>query len=83
MNLSIGGRKEHITWVLIAEQGLFVDQLWFNLVPILFKGVKISTNKGLIWLHGICMSALSFKDGEFIISNNIPLIFIILVDINI
>lgn len=58
------------------EQGLFVDQLWFNLVPILFKGVKISTNKGLNmapWnLHE---RDLSFKDGEFIISNNIPLIF--------
>jgi hypothetical protein len=30
-----------------TEKGLFVDQLWFNLVPIFFKNVKISKHPGL------------------------------------
>jgi len=57
-------------------QGFFVDQLWFNLVPIIFKNVKISANQGLNmapWnLHE---RILSSRNGEFIINNNIPLIF--------
>lgn len=30
-----------------TSAGLFVDQLWFNLVPIFFKNVKISRHPGL------------------------------------
>lgn len=58
------------------EQGLFVDQLWFNLVPVIFKNIQISDNLGLNmapWnLHE---RVLSFTDGKFFINNNIPLVF--------
>jgi hypothetical protein len=30
-----------------TDKGLFVDQLWFNLVPLFFKNVKISKHPGL------------------------------------
>jgi hypothetical protein len=59
-----------------TEIGLFVDQLWFNLVPLFFKRVVISKHLGLNmapWnLHE---RNLTRTNDEFIINNEFSLIF--------
>lgn len=59
-----------------TEEGLFVDQLWFNFVPIFFDGVIISKHPGLNmapWnLH-----ERTLNDKGFILyeNDNYPLVF--------
>ena len=68
-------RTYHLGFDKTAE-GLFVDQLWFNLVPVFFKNVKISKHPGLNmapWnLHERKLSgddSVLFRDQSF------PLVF--------
>jgi hypothetical protein len=56
--------------------GLFTDQLWMNLTPLLFSRVHILTHMGLNmapWnLHE---RALTSVDGKFVVNSDQPLIF--------
>lgn len=58
------------------NEGLFVDQIWFNLVPILFQSVKVSENLGLNmapWnLHE---RIISKKDSAYFVNDKFPLVF--------
>lgn len=57
-------------------EGLFVDQLWFNLVPILFEKVKISKHLGLnMGPWNLHERILSKENGNFQVNDNYPLIF--------
>lgn len=68
-------RTYHLGFNLTAE-GLFVDQLWINLVPIFFQNVKVSKHLGINmapWnLHERNLSKIN---EEFIINQTTPLIF--------
>jgi len=59
-----------------TTDGLFVDQLWFNLVPLLFQNVKYSFHYGLNmgpWnLHERFLSKL---DNLFFVNREQPLVF--------
>lgn len=59
-----------------TSEGLFVDQLWLNLVPIFFKDVIVSKHPGLNmapWnLHE---RSLSFVNSRYYVNNVSPLIF--------
>jgi len=56
--------------------GLFTDQLWMNLAPILFSKVQILTHMGLNmapWnLHE---RVLTSADGKYMVNSNQPLLF--------
>ena len=56
--------------------GLYVDQLWINLVPLYFKKVLIFTHLGhnvAYWnLHERTVTS---NDGKPVINNNFPLVF--------
>jgi hypothetical protein len=68
-------RTYHLGFDKTAE-GLFVDQLWFNLVPIFFKNVKISKHPGLNmapWnLHE---RKLSGDESVLFMDQTFPLVF--------
>lgn len=58
------------------DQGLFVDQLWINFVPIYFKRVKISLHPGLNMAPWNLHERRLSKDKEiFVVNENFPLIF--------
>jgi hypothetical protein len=58
------------------SKGLFVDQLWINLVPIFFKGVKISLNEGVnVAYWNINHRSIKTNEGVLEINFNTPLIF--------
>ncbi len=57
-------------------QGLFVDQLWCNLMPIYFDKVKIDKHLGLNMAYwNLYERTLSKKDGHYFVNENTPLIF--------
>ena len=57
-------------------EGLFVDQLWFNLVPILFEKVKISKHLGLnMGPWNLHERILSKSSVNYMVNNKYPLIF--------
>jgi hypothetical protein len=60
-----------------VAEGLFVDQLWINLIPIFFKKVKILTEYGFNvapWnLHE--RSTIYKNDDEYIMNDNSKLVF--------
>ena len=60
-----------------VSEGLFVDQLWINLVPIFFKKVKILKEYGFNtapWnLHE--RNTIRQKENEYIMSDNSKLVF--------
>jgi hypothetical protein len=60
-----------------VSKGLFVDQLWINLVPIFFKNVKVSFHRGLnVSYWNLVERHVTFKDGKWFVSNGCtPLIF--------
>ncbi len=58
--------------------GLYVDQIHLNLVPIYFEGVKIIKHKGCNvawWNRYECRRTLG-KNGEVLINNRFPVVFI-------
>ncbi|MBG6187841.1 hypothetical protein [Flavobacterium sp. CAN_S2] len=60
-----------------VSEGLFVDQLWINLVPIFFKKVKILSEYGFNaapWnLHE--RNLVNKRDGEYLMSDTSKLVF--------
>jgi hypothetical protein len=58
------------------ELGMYVDQLWSNLVPVFFNGVYITHHPGLncaYWnLHERVISA---HGGNYMVNDDMPLIF--------
>jgi len=59
-----------------VRNGLFVDQLWMNLVPLFFNGIHISRHLGLdVAYWNLHERELSFKDGAWFVNESIPLIF--------
>lgn len=60
-----------------VSEGLFVDQLWINLVPIFFKKVKILSEYGFNaapWnLHE--RNLVNKRDGQYLMSDNSKLVF--------
>lgn len=57
------------------QRGMFVDQLWCNMVPLYFEGVKIDKNPGYnISYWNLHERQLTYKDGKYF-SNGQPLIF--------
>jgi hypothetical protein len=57
--------------------GLFVDQLWMNLVPLFFKSVKISFNLGLNVSYWNLAERRIFKENDtfYVNDGDCPLIF--------
>ena len=56
--------------------GLFVDQLWINFVPIYYEGVKISRHIGFNTAYwNINERVISRKDNSFIVNDEYPLVF--------
>jgi hypothetical protein len=59
-----------------VENGLFVDQLWMNLVPIFFDGVQISRDPGLnVAYWNLHERRLRLEDGIWFINGQRPLVF--------
>jgi hypothetical protein len=59
-----------------VNEGLFVDQLWINLVPIFFEKVKILRNKGLnVAPWNLHERNVSFEDGNVKMADSTPLYF--------
>ncbi len=56
--------------------GLFVDQLWINLVPLFFRKVFVSYNPGCNLAYwNLHERTLSLIDGRYFVNKNTPLIF--------
>ncbi len=59
-----------------TSDGLFVDQLWFNLVPLFFNKISILTHTGYdVAPWNLQERTLSLLDDEIIINNNQKLVF--------
>ena len=57
-------------------QGLFVDQLWVNLAPLYFTGVKISSDPGLNMAYwNFHERQLSQVEGSYVVNGSSPLTF--------
>lgn len=69
-------RRLEVNCYIRSDEGIFVDQMPMNFVPIFFKNVKISENWGLNmapWnLHE---RDLTIKDGKYFVNNETPLCF--------
>lgn len=56
--------------------GMFVDQLWLNFVPLFFDNVLISKNLGLnVGYWNLHERELDFTNGRFNVNEKYPLIF--------
>jgi hypothetical protein len=59
-----------------VEQGIFVDQLWINHVPIFFKEVEVSQSVGLnVAYWNLHERQLERRDGVWYVNKDVPLIF--------
>ncbi|MFT3781746.1 MAG: hypothetical protein QM790_06975 [Nibricoccus sp.] len=59
-----------------VRNGLYVDQLWANLIPIFFKEVNISKNIGLdVAYWNLHERRLSEVNGTWFVNNDTPLVF--------
>lgn len=57
-------------------EGLFVDQLWFNIVPLIFKNIKCSFNLGLnMGPWNLHERSLTYADNEVVVNEKFKLIF--------
>ena len=57
-------------------QGFFVDQLWVNLAPLYFTGVKISSDPGLNMAYwNFHERQLSQVEGSYVVNGSSPLTF--------
>lgn len=62
--------------VINVREGLFVDQLWINLVPIFFNAVKITLHPGFnVAYWNIEERVLSKQENIYSINQNYPLVF--------
>ena len=72
--------KERMTQFSFTDfkNGMFVDQIWLNFVPLYFKNVLISRNKGLnvaYWnFHERTISISSYNAWK--VNNDFPLVFL-------
>ncbi len=58
------------------EDGFFVDQLWFNLAPLFFKGVNVLTNPGYnMGPWNLQERELSCIDNEYFVNKDYKLTF--------
>lgn len=56
-------------------EGLFVDQLWFNLVPLFFENVHITSNRGInMGPWNLHERVLSEVNGKYLVNNQDMLI---------
>lgn len=59
-----------------TKKGLFVDQLWLNLVPLLFKSVNVFSDVGYnVAYWNLDERDISLVNENFIVNNNSPLVF--------
>ncbi len=59
------------------SEGMGVDQIWLNLVPLLFKKVTIFKNPGANMAYwNFHERNLSHQNGEILVNNNFPLLFL-------
>lgn len=59
-----------------TKKGLFVDQLWLNLVPLLFKSVIVFSNTGYnVAYWNLDERDISSVDDNLIVNNNSHLVF--------
>ncbi len=57
------------------QKGMFVDQLYCNMVPLYYEGVKIDKYPGYnVAYWNLHERTLEFKDGKYF-SNGVPLVF--------
>jgi hypothetical protein len=62
--------------VINVKEGLFVDQLWINLVPIIFSNIKITLHPGFnVAYWNIEERVLSKLENIYLINQNYPLVF--------
>ncbi|MDP3393592.1 hypothetical protein [Sediminibacterium sp.] len=58
-------------------EGMGVDQIWINLVPLLFNQVQINQDPGLNMAYwNLHERTLHVKDGLYWVNNNHPLVFL-------
>lgn len=58
-------------------EGMGVDQIWINLVPLLFKGVQINSDPGLnVAYWNLHERKISIRDGSYWVNNEYPLVFL-------
>lgn len=59
-----------------VANGIFVDQLWINLVPLFFTDVEISRHPGLnVAYWNLHERKLQFRDGQWHVNGQWPLVF--------
>jgi hypothetical protein len=59
-----------------VKHGLFVDQLWMNLAPLFFQGVRVSRHLGFnVAYWNLHERTLEAKDGAWTINHEWPLVF--------
>jgi hypothetical protein len=62
--------------IINVKEGLFVDQLWINLVPIFFKDIQITLHPGFnVAYWNIEERELKKIENIYLINNKFPLIF--------
>jgi hypothetical protein len=68
-------RLLHFCFVQL-ERGLFVDQIWLNLVPLYFPNIFVLNNKGFNVAHwNLHERKISFSGNNYFVNEKIPLIF--------
>ena len=59
-----------------TRDGFFVDQLWFNLVPLYYQNVVISQQRGFnMGPWNLHERKLNFKENKYYVNDNYKLIF--------
>ncbi len=59
-----------------SKRGMFADQLWLNLVPVYFNGVKILVDPGCnVAYWNLHERQITKKDGKFFVNGDRPLVF--------
>lgn len=57
-------------------EGMFVDQLWVNFAPLLFKNVLIDTHLGHnVGYWNFHERQFSFKNNHYVVNDAVPLVF--------
>jgi hypothetical protein len=59
-----------------VRNGLYVDQLWINLMPVFFRGVRISQQVGFnVAYWNLHERRLTCKNGTWLVNDTTPLVF--------
>jgi hypothetical protein len=62
--------------IIDLKEGFFVDQIWFNLVPLFFKSTMVIEHYGCNMAYwNLHERTLTLKMNEYIVNNEQPLIF--------